>query len=169
MLDRSSTSWEPLSQAGTAPSLRVTWLTRPPLGTDSCPWCEKWSPCALSQLLAPKFSIKFYIKSSAVAFSFLFWNILEPKLAHMETELSKAITAPEQTIPYHLPNMGQITPLETGTPGFTELRWVMGSLSTTVFLSVKGGYWLFFYPPSGGRLQWGSQSITRVKRWKKEA
>ena len=44
-----------------------------------------------------------------VAFSFLFLNILERKLAHVETELSKAITASEQTIPYHLPDMGQIS------------------------------------------------------------
>ena len=45
----------------------------------------------------------------------------------------------------------------------------MESLSTSVFLSVKGGYRLFFYPPSGGRLQWGSKSITWVRGWKKEA
>lgn len=61
--------------------------------------------CAASQCLAPKF----HRKSSPVTFSFYCLNILQAKLAHVETEPTKEINAPEGAIPSHLRGTGKTT------------------------------------------------------------
>lgn len=48
-------------------------------------------------------------KCSLVASSFYCLNVLQPKLAHMETEPTKEINAAEQTLPSHLRGTGKLT------------------------------------------------------------